>query len=131
METEAIHKALIKNHGLFTGFDDKTTCCTRINKIVIGCDDNAHYTSRGITNVNIRGESLIECLLSINLSIFKKLIFGPLIPKNHILRMTNFGEIPTRLLISHAPKVIQINENCSSSSRFIKISYWFKSYRII
>lgn len=41
--------------------------------IVIGCDDNVHYTSRGITNVNILDESLFECLLSANLSICKKL----------------------------------------------------------
>ena len=47
-------------------------CSKKYYDIVIGCDANAHHTLWGSSDINIRGECLLEYLLSTNLSICNK-----------------------------------------------------------
>ena len=47
-------------------------CRTRGHDVVIGCDANAHHTLWRSTDINTRGESLLNYILSSNLSICNK-----------------------------------------------------------
>ena len=47
-------------------------CKANNKKLVLGCDANAHHTAWGSSNVNTRGESLLDFIFSENLEIVNK-----------------------------------------------------------
>jgi hypothetical protein len=78
-----------------------TGCRAEVTHLLVGCDANAHHTSRGSTNINNRGESLFNYIMAYGLDIMNK------------------GNRPT-FFTSYSQEVIHITIDTFYAGNFIK-----------
>jgi hypothetical protein len=48
------------------------SCRAKVTHLIVGCDANSHHTSWGSTNINNRGESLLNYIMANGLDIMNR-----------------------------------------------------------